>query len=124
MQFPSYASVVNRVFKEYPMTSTETQKFSIFLQGYKMNIGLKVRRSSQYESGSEKLSYNIERYGWSTGMLKWRSKELKQKLYYLENFFQEEKKDKIDNFLFKDRNVLIEKTYKLTEVPLPLIAFN
>jgi len=125
MTYPSYAVITERTEPRYShKAELETQTFKVFLDGNKMDIGFKVDRLLWFEKGLRKTSYRFTRYGWSTGMLKWRGKELRQKLYYLENFFQEEKKDKIDNFLLKDRKVLIEKTYKRTEAPLPLIAFN
>ena len=122
--YPAYAIVERRVFSEYPTTQTEVQRFMVFLQGYKMNIGFKVRRRLCYKNGLRDINYQFIRYGWSTGMLKWRSDKLKQKLYYLENFFQGENINKVDSFLFNDRNVLVEKTFKCPETPLPLISFN
>ena len=94
------------------------------MQGYKTGIGFKIQRRSIETDGSRCRKYTFTRYGWSTGMLKWRSPEFAKKLYYLEVFLMEENKDKIDTFLFKDRRVLIEKSYKWSSPQLPTFNFR
>lgn len=120
--FPAYATV-NKVFiLEDAKTGVECSHFMVFLQGYRVNVGFRVHRSSQIIKGKRAIDYTFERYGWSIDMLQWRNLEFKRKTSYLESFFQYADKDKIDNFIFKNQCVLVEKTYKYPKgLPLPLL---
>lgn len=121
MMYPSFV----KIDRNFPYKdSYETGNFKVLLQGYKMEIGFKVKRSHRPIDGLKRRRYKFTRYGWSTGLMRWRCAEFCQKLIYLEDFFKEENEDKIDKLLFKDRRVLIEKTYKWPSDSLPLIAFD
>lgn len=121
--FPNYARVEKRFVLEDEKTGVECSHFMVFLQGYKSNIGFRIHRSRQKTDGLRNVDYTFERYGWSTGWLSWRSQELGQKVIYLENFFKNAEKDKIDEFLFRDKNVIVEKTYRWSKTSVPLITF-
>lgn len=124
MIYPSYAIVEKKLFSEYPMSQSEVYRFGVFIQGFKMDIGFKVSRRLCHKNGLRNITYEFTRYGWSTGMLRWRSLTFRQRISYLENFFQYADKDKIENFLFRERNVLIEKSYKWPDVPFPIVSFK
>jgi hypothetical protein len=123
MTFPDYATVEKKFVTEDLNTNVECSHFMVLLQGYKVKVGFKVHRSRQKSDGRRIVNYSFERYGWSNSLLKWRSKEFRQKVGYLENFFQNAEKYKIDEFLFKEKNVIVEKIHEWPESPSSPLKF-
>src|SRR3990170_2999840 len=100
MMYPLYATVIKEENLCFPMLGLKVLHFKVLLAGYKMEMGFKVRKVFKLKNEQIKAEYVFERYrwykyGWSVEMLKWRSKELSQKLHYLEKFFKEEKRENI-----------------------------
>jgi hypothetical protein len=125
MMFPAYATV-NKIFiLDDAKTGVECSHFMVFMQGYKVDVGFRIHRSSQKINRKRAIDYTFERYGWSSKMLNWRSLKFRQQMYYLEDFFKFSEKDKIDSFLFKNKCVLLEKSYKWPSgMPSGLGAFT
>lgn len=125
MMFPDYARVERKFVLEDDKTGVECSYFMVFLQGYKAQIGFRIHRSRQKMNGLRVVDYSFQRYGWSTGLLRWRSKEFRRKVSYLESFFKNSDKDKIDDFLFRENKVIVEKAYKWPGEPeLLLLTFD
>ena len=115
MMFPTYATPKKIFILDDTKTSVECSHFMVFLQEYKVDVGFRVHRSSQKINGKRVVDYTFERYGWSSDMLRWRSKRFTKLASYLENFFRYSDKNKIDNFLFKNQYVIVEKSYRWSE---------
>lgn len=124
MIFPDYTRVEKKFIIENDKTDAEFSHFMVFVDGYKVDVGFRIHRSKQKTNGLRVVDYSFERYGWSDSLLKWRSKEFGQKVVYLENFFHNAGKDKIDDFLFKDKKVIVEKVYRWPEIPIAITKFS
>ena len=112
MIFPTYVNVdtvISLSGHSEANGTSDYKDFVVYLQGYKMKIGFKVNRAVFSNNGKRNVCYDMRRYGWSDSMLKWRSKKINNKLKYLSDFIRTSDNEKLDSFLLKKANVLVEK---------------